>query len=478
MPAGMARKRTEFRFLPNLRSSTLAEGFRSKVRSGGYLIPPQTATTGLAKAAASVRGVGRLLVDNGNFSRIAVISRGRASKGAELFGSVQRLETSLKRSVEARDLSAGQRQMYRDLAEDVLQAVRSSDTSASNLRRQLERSPTHLVGDEDITVATWLSLNIEEEYLGYPPRYYGRLNSVVASAATKSALALPPRLRARFYPVASALSYDSAFEAGRAFAEAKVNRMAMGFGAYMADDNYRDHLYVRRRRVGLPGRFPNRYVRTAAAALGFWDGYRAVRGSAPAAFHFLGLGAPIMFPIVALCAWGTRDISFDATSPFRDAGEGFLYVSVPAYLKLRTRKVAFAIASGRRSWDCPCAFCEEFALAHPFDYARARTWHDRRKRTEVQPADLRPGGGLFEALPLLSEPKAGKLRTAVDLARMGHNHWVLEEVVKELRRNASSRQKLEAHGRKVITNYVANTGSEQFARAMTWVIDFVCRRGR
>jgi hypothetical protein len=466
----------QLRFLPNLRSMTIDPGFREHVRSGGYLVPPQKATTALAQRAARIRRVGRLMVDNGNFERIAKVAARFAPRAAKLFSKIQRREKRLGRCVEASDLSRAQQKAYRDLADDIARAVRSSDATAENVRRQLALSPSHLVGNEDITLAVWLSLNIEEEYLGYPPRYYGSLNRSVALAAPAVGKALERGLRSRFYPVASALSYDTAYEAGRAFASAGVRRVSMGFGAYMADDHYRDHLFVGRRRIDLKGRMPNRYVRTAAAALGFWDGYRAAARRAPRAFHFLGLGAPIMLPIVALCAWGTPDVTFDATSPIRDAAEGFLYVSVPAYLKLRTRKVALAIAAGRRTWDCPCGFCRDFQRRHPFDYEAAKTWYARRTRTDVKPTELRPRGALYAALPLLSEPKTGTLRKEIDFARMGHNHWVLDEIVRDMRRSAGSQAKLRAHAHKVVADYAKSTDSEQFARAMTWVVNFVSAR--
>ena len=50
-------------------------------------------------------------------------------------------------------------------------------------------------------------------------------------------------------------------------------------------------------------------------------------------------------PEEGLAAWGTKDLSYDATSPIKDAVEGSLYVSKPAYLKIRIRSIAWRLAS-------------------------------------------------------------------------------------------------------------------------------------
>jgi hypothetical protein len=218
-------------------------------------------------------------------------------------------------------------------------------------------SPTRLIGAEDISMAIWLALDIEPAYVGFPRRSYRRLNEAVARTAVREIEELSGAGAAGYYAVASAVDYNTAYDAGRVFADAGLTHAAIGFGAYMADDHSSDYVIVGRRRVDFGARMPNRYLRTALVARGFWDGFRTSSTAAPHGFHFLGLGAPIMLGLVALAGWGTELLSFDATSPIRDAVEGTLYVSAPAPLKLRTRRIAKQLASGEREeWDCPCPF--------------------------------------------------------------------------------------------------------------------------
>jgi hypothetical protein len=247
----------------------------------------------------------------------------------------------------------------------------------------------------------------------------------------------------------------------------------MGFGAYMADDNYSDHVVIRGRAVPLPAVMPNRYVRTVAAARGFWDGYKRRAGKPPLGFHFLGLGAPIMIPLVSLCAWGTRELTFDATSPIRDAAEGFFYVSKPAYLKVRARTVAMRLASGRLTrWTCPCGFCKKFISTYPFDYNAGRNWFDLSGGATPGAVDLRPHGALYDVYPLLSEPAAGLLRQAVSFARMGHNHFAIEEITEALRTNAKTLSRLRNHVAHVVENYGTSTTSHVFAQAIRFALQF------
>lgn len=222
----------------------------------------------------------------------------------------------------------------------------------------------------------------------------------------------------------------------------------------MADSNYVDHFRVGRSTTTLSRRIPNRYLRTILVARGFWEGYVSELGRPPLAFHFLGLGAPIMLPLVSLVAWGTAELTFDATSPIKDATRGgTLYVSKPAYLKVRTRKVARKLLTTNREWDCPCPYCRDFLRQHPFDYTTARRVWKRNGRDSVVAADLTEGGPLFDAMPLFSEPRGGSLRKAVNFTRTGHNHWAMFEVLRELDDAGVRKSEVRRHVAEVVASY-------------------------
>ncbi len=452
----------------NLRTETVSERFRAALSPQGYLVPGNAPQSGGERARGLVELGLDVVADNGNFDDIGRIARALAPRAARLHEKVQARARALGRGVREGELAPELRDAYRALAAQARSQSRDATSEREAvLARQRAFAPTKLIGAEDITMAVWLALNIEPGYVQLPRRDYKRINQAVARAAAHEQEALSPQLARGYYAVASAVDHDSALDAGRVFAAAGLQRVAMGFGAYMADDNYSDCVRIDGRRLELPRRMANRYLRTALVARGFWTGYREVAGAAPRAFHFLGLGAPIMMALVALAGWDTPLLTYDATSPVRDAVEGTMYLTRPAPLKVRTRHLALQLVSGARTaWACPCPFCAAFVAQHPFDLDAGRAWFAAHPGQEPAAADLRPGGALFRALPLLAEPAGGELRRAVSFARMGHNHWALRETTRHLNASSGRRARLDAHVRGLVQRYERATNSPAFAAAV------------
>src|SRR5262249_9266875 len=140
-----------------------------------------------------------------------------------------------------------------------------------------------------------------------------------------------------------------------------------------------------------------------------------------------------------------------------------------------TRRAAEHLARGE--WDrgrCPCPFCRDFLRRHPFDYALGRSWAAARgAAADVTGAELGPTGALFAAYPLLSEPGPGPLRTEVNGARSGHNHWVLQRVVADVRRYGRTRASVERQVRTVVNAYARATKGEEYAEAVRTSFDIV-----
>jgi hypothetical protein len=465
-----ATELANYHFVVNLRKETFDDSFRSGLKPWAYLLAPNRATGAqLALAHQARSNKYGLYADNGNFALIGQIVKKHAGEASKLLEVVRKEEKKLRRCARYGELSKPLSLQIAELAERAnKEAAKSRENGEAALQKQqLELHPTSMIGVEDTSMALWLALNLEPEFLPFSRSEYKKINEAVAKRAAIELKKLPNEPAKSYYPVASALSYNIAYDAGEVFAQSGLKRIAMGFGAYMADDHYTDHVIIGNRLIELEGLMPNRYLRTALVARGFWDGYRHESGSPPEGFHFLGLGAPIMIGLAALSAWGSADLTFDATSPIKDAVEGTLYVSKPAYLKIRTQKSALRLASGPgKKWDCPCPFCKDFTTKHSFDYEKGCSWYRKKKPADVTATDLSPGGGLYNAYPLMSEPDGGQLRKAVTFARMGHNHWVLEDIMAQLRKNATSLEKLRKHIQGVVSAYESNTNSDKFGSAV------------
>jgi hypothetical protein len=429
---------TRYRFFVNLTLDTADAEFRRFIRPTGYLLAPNNATRTTRRLAHELGRRLDLLADNGNFALIGQVAKRWDDATAPLVKAAGELEEQQHRSItRPRELPPLLHQQLRAAAAGAAAAIEDlPPADAVRLPRQMELQPTHLIGAEDPTMALWLKLSLEPAYTGVSRRSLVARNRAVARRAVAELGRVERWLRSAYYPVASALTYDSAFDAGRIFGAAGIDRVAIGFGAFMADQNYSDAIAIDGKLTRLPSRLPCRYVRTALVAEGFLAGYRSERNRFPLGLHCLGLGAPIMMAVVAAAAKRVGVVSYDATSPIQDAAGGVLYVSRPAYLKIKARNVAWRMANEpAHRWTCPCPFCRQFMRRFPPRYRLGPRWLATARPTEVKVNDLRPGGALFDAYPMLSEPAGADLkplRRAVNRTRMGHNHWVVQRLVRRL----------------------------------------------
>jgi hypothetical protein len=464
-------------FAVNARPETVAAGFRRTLRPWGYLVPP----SGLSKKLHSTLvalGAKRipLIVDNGHFDDITRIASHVEPEVEAITSHNALLEGRLKRTARWSDLRTADRRRRERLASRL--ATLAGGVEGMSLDEQVSLATSGIIGTEDVTAALWLRAGLDSPAAPAARSTLKQRNISVARQASAILGSLPRSARKQYLPVASAYDYDTAYDAGRAFAGAGLTGASIGFGAFMADNTFSDRIVMRGRERALPRPLPMRYLRTALVARGVWDGWRSVARKSPRRFHFLGLGAPIMLPLVVLAAHETPFLTFDATSPIRDAVEGTLYSSLGAYLKIRTRRLAARLASGQiRSWTCPCGFCRHFIRDHPFNYVQGRRWGKAHTDLEeARPGDLRPGGKLFKAYPLLSEPRTGAIRQAVSYARSGHNHWVISEVIREIQDHRRDFRSLDRYAGRVVASYQESTSSAYFGKAVSLSLDIV--RGR
>jgi hypothetical protein len=420
-------------FLVNARAATVVPGYLRDSRSSGYLYPPDAATREVTKSIAALSRT-FVLADNGAFDNIGRIAREVSSVAGDNRW-VRRLE-AVRRAAEAVD-------------------------TLGQFDQQLQSRPDAVVGPEDITLAAWLRASVPEGLLRRHRREIRRRNEEVASWGV-ALQARRPDLT--ILTVASAHDYDTAQDAGEVFRAAGIANAAMGFGAYMADDTWDASVKVQGRVRRLSRSLPIRYIRTALVSRGFFSGW----GGHPALerFHFLGLGAPIMIPVVALPAGNCRHLSFDATSPIKDAAEGTLYVDQPAPLKVRLWKVADRMLRNQTAaWDCPCPFCGAYTDQNPLDMDRARAIVAGRIGPLVA-TDLRSGTPLANALPLFALG-TGVARKA-EQARIGHNHWILGRLTSSLSRHTAS---LDRFAEGCVARYEAHAGAQHFSDAVRTALE-------
>jgi hypothetical protein len=456
-------------FVVNLLSDTFTEEFRAFLGPSAYLIAPNNATTSLRQKASEVRASGKaLFVDNGNFSFMGRLKRRFSEASREICAAISKEEQRTGIKIRPGMATTAITQSCDKLATEVRQAIQETGQSDQTIaRQQFELCPTYMIGAEDIFMSLMLGLNIEPSYLSLSRDAYRAQNEEVVRRAYCQAQRLPDMYNTCVYPVASAVSYDTAYDAGAVFADAGLHRIAIGFGAYMADRNYTDYMIVHNRCYALPNPVPNQYLRSILVARGFIDGYQQQCGIRPEALHLLGLGAPIMIVLASLALFGIPMLTFDAMSPIKDVViSNKLYIAKPAPLKVDIIRIASRIVSGELSaWDCPCPFCQAFMHVYPLNYAAARAWARTNGTSEVTAADLSAHSPLSDALPLFNKC-SGPIRRLSRLALIGHNHWVLNEIMTSLNKAAVDDASLQTLVQNLVAVYQTKTNSAQYADAI------------
>lgn len=463
-------------FVVNLKVDTADSKFIEFLKPCGWLTAPDNASKKIRERLSEIRSEDRsLYTDNGNFKLIGDVAEELEIMSEKARESISTFENMLGRTAKKTELPEEIKIHAIEVAQQAVNlAEKKQETKAAEnpLALQMALNPSHIIGVEDIVPAVLLRLGLRYEWLPYDRSDYKRRNQIIAKKGAQVLANLNPNIC--YYPVASAMDYNTAYDAGKVFAAAGHKYIAIGMGAYMADNCYVDGYRFGRRWIKLGKSLPNRYLSTALITRGFFDGYYNEIGLPPEGFHFLGLGAPIMLPIVTRAAWGTSRVSFDATSPILDAVERTIYVNSPAYLKVRTWKVAQRLAnSPHEQWNCPCPFCQNFMKEYPFDYDLLRNSISSLNKP-IDPDDLREGGFYYHAAPLLSEPKSGSLRKAVTWARMGHNHWVLYGICEQLNQAAQNQLEMDRYLDCVVEEYSANAGGKRFAEVIKLAME-ICR---
>jgi hypothetical protein len=227
--------------------------------------------------------------------------------------------------------------------------------------------------------------------------------------------------------------------------------------------------------IALDDPTPAPYLRAAELMAGLHLGFTRATGRLPR-LHALGLGTPILLPLLAALGSRRTFTATDSTAPIKDAwieATTSLYVATPAPRKLKAHRIAEYWLDGV-PWGCACPHCVAFCDAHPPQLQEARAWWASQGRRRIEKADLRSASPLSAWLPLLSNPKDPALRERSGLARVAHNHWVLGRLQRSARRAALlGRGALHDWAQEQVEAYVRVGTSPYWARGVRTAWDVV-----
>lgn len=459
----------EVAFLVNARRETLKPQIAAQLALRGYLVPPAYLTAPLRKTISAPKRFwpGPTVIDDGLFDDISRIAA---------HPLVQPQATVAKQLDAVAAHSRTRQQLPKALRDWVDRCVAQIDTLASHatpfaLADALNLNPSAVVGVERIEAAVWFRVGIEPPWVTQGYQRLARMNTkiarqTVASARKKLCAAVED------LPVVCASDYDSAYAAGRIFAQAGVQAAALPFGAYMADSRSADSYRMAGRKVDLGAHYTLRPIRCVLVARGFMDGWRSVSAKPPVHIHLLGLGQPLVLALTLLPFRGVKQVTCDATSPFKDAADGVIYTEQPVFRKLKAAAVtAHLLGKATGHWDCPCPYCTQAQTAQ--SWATARALLGRLSPAEQTRAlTMGKDSKLAKPLAYFAQPATAQMAQL----RALHNHWVVIRSIDQLNQVAPSSRALERFVRKSIQSYRTAVGKDSYADAFVRACDIAVQR--
>jgi len=410
-----------------------------------------------------------LCADNGNVDLISDLIEGYANRVEPLQTRRASEEERLGHRARPGELSPALTSAFQRLARDVLERSReavSDEHVAAVVRSQESMRPTYLIGMEDFTLVTLTGLSVEREYSDLPLEWY--------RPPCERAIDYAVRTRAgEFGPCSSAvfaglhaLDFDTARQAGRMAGEARLDGVAAGLVGAMKDQSFVDFRIRDGEAVDLGAAVPRPYVRTLDIAAGLHIGYAEAAGRRPA-FHALGVGSPILLPLLSLLGDEQTYLAVDSTAPIKDATARTisLYVDTPAPRKLKAYRIAEFWLADNDGWRCTCPYCRDFTERHPPDPAKARVWWRGEGERALSAADMLAPSPLAEFLPILSAPGDEATARRANAARISHNHWVMKRIESSVRKQGRDPDALRRFVAETMRVYGALDGSHPGWRA-------------
>lgn len=452
------------KFIFNLCFDTITESFIKGLQPKGYIKSPGKATAELKKFLVNKRTKDiDYLADNGCFSIIRDIAKKLKEDANSLIKDISKEEKEANKPLNYADFSPALQKRIRAFSKSLInECLTSLPDDRKLLSEQLALNPSHIIGCEDISVSVILELGLKFQHLNISRKAYEKINISISNRMKALQKYIPEELKESYYPVVSAYSYDTAFDAGKVFAKSNIKCLSIGFGAFTSDSSYVKSFMLNKKEICLESSMPNSILRSALVIRGLIDGYYKTSKVYPKAVHLLGLGVTNIMALAALICNSVPEVSFDATSPIYDGNSGIFYVTKPAYLKLNSYKIATNLAQNNAVWDCPCDFCKTFIEKMPFLYEEGCKLWSQAGKQDIKIEDVKTDGLFYGCYPLLSEPLAYDLRNEIIAARVGHNHWMIMEIMREINESSTSYECLKAYVEQVIKNYAQNSRNENY----------------
>lgn len=465
-----------FHFTANLKPYNVFRGAGSR-RFESYLLSIDFFREHKDLARLVVDEKRTLCADNGNVDLITKFIGQNEDRAKPLQELRKAEEKKLGGKARPGQLSTSLTDSFQSLAKDVFNQAReaiSDQHVVSVLQSQEAMTPTYIIGMEDFTLVGLTGLSVEREYSGLPVKWYKPASERAVEYAVRTKKGEFGQCRSLVFAGLHAVDFDTAKQAGRLAGKAKVDGIASGLVGAMKDESFVDFRLKNSKVLELGTTVARPYMRTLEIVAGLHLGYAEVAGRRPA-FHGLGVGSPILLPLVSLLGDAKTYLAVDSTAPIKDAiaRTVALYVDSPAPRKLKAYRIAEFWLAENNGWRCTCPYCRAFTELHPPQLAKALEWWEGEGKRELNADDMHTPSLLAEFLPILCTPKDVVTRQRAMMTRISHNHWVMKRIESQVRKHGRNLNSLSEFVGKTMQIYVkldGNSPSWQAAAEVAWQI--------
>lgn len=451
-----------FRFVANLKPYTVRRGSGNR-RFDSYLLSVDYVDEFRDLALEVAADGAAVCADNGNVDLIRSF--------VTLHAPAARALEAERRGLENSPMPESLRDRYRSLTNTIRASAEASSTDTqvvATVRAQLAMNPTYLVAMEDLTIATMTSLGLAPNHAGLGDAFYRASAKRAVDFAIATASGKYGDCRATPFAVLHAPDYDSARIAGVVAGKAGTIGIATGLAGALQDAGYVDHVIENGRTIPFGRAVPAPYVRVAQIVSGLHEGFVEASGRRPA-FHALGAGSPILLPLLAALGDGRTYTATDSTAPIIDGWSGptiSLYVDDPAPLKYKGHRIVEEWLRNGREWGCSCPYCRAFDRAYPPRLDDAIRWWNAQGKPRLTAESVRSSSPLSTWLPLFGNAEDPGLRLTGAMARVGHNHWVLQRLETAARNHSESQEQLFAWVDEIVAAYLASAADPPWKLAV------------
>jgi hypothetical protein len=434
-------KRDSFTFISNLSDYTANAAYPETYKRDGYLLSEHYTNNKTLQLAKDVRRRRNLLIsDNGNYSRMKKVAKIFGAEGLVLLQQAQIAQK--KQGIIPQNIIDARLQLIQRISIACQAQVADTDYSAV-LATQFQINPHYLIGMEDLTIPVLMLCHLMHPVFNPQADEIGAFQQKTLTAfqgQCKGDLGFEKELdKTAKFLVLHAHDYASALQASKNSLNTSKDGIAISYGGPMHSRRWIESINLGKDTIQFGEKLPESYLIAQSITLGMLNGHPT-----DLPYHILGVGTPILMPLIGYQLRESKAVSIDSTAPFKDAFIGKLYGRKNGFIKMDMFKlVAYCLIDDQPFKDSS-PFYKIFVDKYPND------WKGLQAKLNIRPNDnakelaliLKKRGDLLRQYLPFFTPITGALDKVfmeeLRIARAGYNYSVIQYICKKVRQKRTN----------------------------------------